>query len=161
DDDTIPGAAPLASKGPPDRRGWWGDTPADPAQQAGPSSLTGSHFWLRAGWPANGKTRRQIGLDGRGALKWMNDEKGARHIDVTGSWGSRDVIALRVSIAQRGARGKPELFEYDYVWSPTMALAGAPAQMGTTESGILLETGSSGGIVSHLLTEDDSLLIDE
>lgn len=161
-DDTIPGAAPTASKGPADRRGWWGDTPADPTQAAGPSALTGSRFWLRAGWPASDKTARQIELDAHEALQWMVDENVAQSIDVTAWWSARDVISLRVSIAQRGARGKPELFEYDYVWSPTLVNAGDPAQMAPAESGILLEAAlQTPGKISYLTTEGDSLLIDE
>jgi phage gp46-like protein len=159
-DDRIPDAAPTASKGPADRRGWWGDTPADPTQQVGPSSLTGSRFWLRAGWPANERTARQIELDAREALQWMVDANVAQSIDVETSWCARDVVALRVAIAQRGAHGKPELFEFDYVWSPTMVNAGAAAQMPPAESGILLET-QVPGAPSYLTTEYDSLLIDE
>lgn len=157
DGEAVPGTPPMASKGPADRRGWWGDTPADPSQETGPSSLTGSRFWLRAGWPANDRTARQIEIDAREALKWMIDENVARSIDVTTCWSARDVISLRVSISQRGAHGQPELFEYDYVWSPTMVTAGDQAPIGAREYGILLEAG--GG--THLLTEDQSLLLDE
>lgn len=161
-DDAIPGAPPTASKGPADRRGWWGDTPADPAQAKGAQALTGSRFWLRAGWPANEKTARQIELDAREALQWMIDEKVAQSIDVTTWWSARDVVSLHVSIAQRGAHGRPELFEYDYVWSPTVVTAGDPAQIAAAESGILLEVGlQTSGKLSYLTTEDDSLLIDE
>ena len=161
-DDTIPGAPPTASKGPPDRRGWWGDTPADPTQAKGPQALTGSRFWLRAGWPASDKTARQIELDAREALQWMVDENVAQSIDVTTWWCARDVMSLHVSIAQRGARGKPELFEYDYVWSPTLVNAGDPAQMAAAESAILLEAAlQTSGKSSYLTTEGDSLLIDE
>jgi phage gp46-like protein len=160
-DEPIPGTAPYAGKGPADRRGWWGDTPADPTQEAGPSALTGSRFWLRAGWPPTERTARQIELDAREALQWMVDENVARSIDVAASWAARDVIALKVQVAQRGANGQPELFEYDYVWSPTMVTAGSPAEIAATEYGILLETGSDDGTPSRLLTEDDSLLLDE
>jgi phage gp46-like protein len=161
-DDTIPGAPPAATKGPADRRGWWGDTPADPTQVPGPSSLTGSRFWLRAGWPATERTARQIELDAREALQWMIDEKIAQNIDVETWWSARDVIALRVAISQRGAHGRPELFEYDYVWSPTIVTAGGAPQMAPAESGILLEAALQGsGQPSYLTSEDDSLLIDE
>ena len=161
-DDAIPGAPPIATKGPADRRGWWGDTPADPTAATGPSALTGSRFWLRAGWPATDKTVRQIELDAREALQWMVDEKVAQSIDVMTWWSAHDVISLHVSIAQRGAQGKPELFEYDYVWSPTMAIAGDPAQMAAAESAILLEAHlQTSGTTSYLATEDNSLLIDE
>ena len=154
-DDVVPSMPSSLNNGPPDRRGWWGDMPADPSAAAGPSALTGSRFWLRAGWPANDQTARRIELDAHEALQWMLDGNIAQSIDVTTAWISRDTLALHVSIAQRGARGRPELFEYDYVWSPTIAVAGAPAQMAAAEFGILREDGH------YVLTEDDSIMLDE
>lgn len=154
-DDTVPGLATAGYGAPPDRRGWWGDMPPDPQAADGPPALTGSRFWLRAGWPANAQTARRIELDAHEALQWLIEGGIAQRIEVSTKWMSRDVLGLHVSLAQRDAKGSHELFEYDYVWSPTMALAGLPAPIAPASSGILFESGAP------LLSEEGGSLLEE
>lgn len=155
-DDLVPGAAPSDRAGPPDRRGWWGDMPADPSASSGPPVLTGSRFWLRAGWPANAQTLRRIELDAREALKWLVDDGVAQNIDISTQWAERDVIALSVVISQRAASGRTRLFEFDYVWSPTLAIQGTPPPSLPAPLAIFMQNGND-----HVLTEDGGFLLEE
>lgn len=154
-DDVVPGALTTELGGPPDRRGWWGDMPPDSSASVGPPALTGSRFWLRAGWPANAQTARRVELDAQEALSWMIEGGTAQSVEVTTRWIARDVLGLHVSIAQRGAQGSHKLFEYDFVWSPTAAMAGVPAPILPAPSGILAEGGG------QMLTEDGRSLLEE
>jgi phage gp46-like protein len=154
-DDLVPGAAPSDSAGPPDRRGWWGDMPADPASGDAAPVLTGSRFWLRAGWPANAQTLRRIELDAREALKWLIDDGVAQSIDVATQWAGRDVVSLQVTVSQRSAAGRTRLLEFDYVWSPTLAVQGSPPPTLPAPVEILMEHGGS------VLTEDGGYLLEE
>lgn len=154
-DDIIAGAPPSDKAGPPDRRGWWGDLPADPAIPKGPSALTGSRMWLRLGMPANTQTARRVELDAREALQWLIDSAVAQKIDVTTQWVSRDVLGLHVAIWQRKATGRMQAQEYDYVWSPTLALAGISAPIAPPASDVLSQDGG------HVLTETGGNLLEE
>jgi phage gp46-like protein len=140
-DDIIPGTAPTNAAGPADRRGWWGDMPADPSDLQGASALIGSRLWLRTGWPPNDETARRIELDVREALQWLIDCGVAEQVEVTTGWLMPDLLGLNLSIAQRSANSAPQMYEYEYAWSPTIAAAGDTVPVAPVPFGILTESG--------------------
>ena len=100
--DTIP-------DGGTDRRGWWGDTPAnlDPAGL----DLTGSKLWLlpRLQVPA---TLVQAEAFAAQALRWMIDLEIADQVVPTATFPSLGRFQLNIAIVQ-GATATP----YDFAWS--------------------------------------------
>lgn len=105
DDDALPDAGS-------DRRGWWGDVAASPADDR-----TGSRLWLLARSKNLPAVLANVRDYVREALAWLIEDGVAASIDIVAETPRRDALALGVTINRPGgAAGR----RFDFVWEATL-----------------------------------------
>lgn len=90
-EDPLPDASP---QGAADRRGWVGDALASDS-----TDRFGSRLWLLSREKQTEGVRARAEIYAREALAWLVTDGLATALDVTATWRSRGLLALRVRIA--------------------------------------------------------------
>ena len=92
----------------PNRRGWWGDDPADPM---------GSRLWLLKRAKAIEETRQRAMEYCRESLAWMIEDGVAQKVTVSAQWLGIDRLGLGIAIVRHVAGGAPVDHSFDFAWS--------------------------------------------
>jgi len=104
DDDVLPDEGS-------DRRGWWGDVAAEPADDE-----TGSRFWLLARSKNLPTVLANVSDYAREASAWLIKDGVLASIDIVAETPRRDALALGVTVYRPGgAAGR----RFDFVWEHT------------------------------------------
>lgn len=97
-----------------DRRGWWGDSVANPE-----GFVTGSRLWLLDREKQRPIIVQRAQQYAREALQWMIDDRVAADVQVEAEIVRHGVLGIGVTITR--PRGDSVTYRYDYAWQQQLA----------------------------------------
>ena len=104
-----------------DRRGWWGDLPADGSALTEGSDLIGSKLWLLARAKATPETALLAQSYCLEALDWMLTDGVAATVTVDAQWIAATILGLVIQISRYTAAGTLQSRQFEMQWDAALA----------------------------------------